>query len=110
MHEWWSDQPHLPSIAAEAGHYRVTLHLPPLLRAGEYVVGLWIGNDQTEHFNREVLQLVVVPQTGDRQHWLTRRRAVQPSVRWTSRTLEGSVDDAAAQAAASTGSGSGIWA
>jgi ABC-2 type transport system ATP-binding protein/lipopolysaccharide transport system ATP-binding protein len=92
-HEWWSDQPELPSIATEAGHYRVTLHLPPLLRAGEYVVGLWIGNDQTEHFHREVLQLVVVPQTGDRQHWLTRRRLIQPCVRWSSRSLEGIVDD-----------------
>ena len=94
MHEWWSDQPDLPSIATEAGHYRVTLHLPPLLRSGEYVVGLWIGNDQTEHFHREVLQLVVIPQTGDRQHWLTRRRLVQPSVRWSSRRLEISVDGA----------------
>jgi ABC-2 type transport system ATP-binding protein/lipopolysaccharide transport system ATP-binding protein len=94
VHEWWSDQPDLPAIAARAGRYRVTLHLPPLLRAGEYVVGLWIGNDQTEHFHREVLQLNVLPQTGDRQSWMTRRRAVQPAVRWTCRPL--------AQAAAGT--------
>jgi ABC-2 type transport system ATP-binding protein/lipopolysaccharide transport system ATP-binding protein len=94
LHEWWSDQPDLPPIAAQAGQYRVTLDLPPLLRAGEYVVGLWIGNDQSEYFHREVLQLVVVPQTGDRQHWLTRRRLVQPSVRWRCRSLEARADAA----------------
>jgi ABC-type polysaccharide/polyol phosphate transport system ATPase subunit len=87
VHERWSDQPHLPPLAPEAGEYSVTLRFTPVLRPGDYVVGMWIGNDQIDHFHREVLSVSVQPQAGDRQEWLSRRRVFQPPVGWSVRQV-----------------------
>jgi ABC-2 type transport system ATP-binding protein/lipopolysaccharide transport system ATP-binding protein len=95
IHEWWSDQPGLPPLAPHPGRFRVTLRLPPVLRADDYVVGLWVGNDQIDHFNREVLSLAVRPEAGDRHEWLSRRRLVQPTVTWRADAL-GRPEDATA--------------
>ncbi|HVW18650.1 MAG TPA: ABC transporter ATP-binding protein [Solirubrobacteraceae bacterium] len=82
--ETWSDQPDMPELAPAAGEHVVRLHVPPLLRAGDYTLGLWLGTG-SHHFMTDggALRFTVMPQPGDRQDWLTRSRAVQPEVSWS---------------------------
>jgi ABC-2 type transport system ATP-binding protein/lipopolysaccharide transport system ATP-binding protein len=82
--ETWSDQPDLPELIGGPGEYLVRLRIPPLLRAGDYVLGLWLGSRSSNYFDDDgALGFSVVPQAGDRQEVLTRNRAVQPDVGWS---------------------------
>ena len=65
-----------------AGTHRLAVSIPPLLRAGDYTLGLWIGNDYEELFDGEVTRFTVLPRPEDREHMLTRPRIVQPPVKW----------------------------
>jgi ABC-2 type transport system ATP-binding protein/lipopolysaccharide transport system ATP-binding protein len=83
--ETWSDQPDLPQLITGPGEYHVRLRIPPLLRAGDYVLGLWLGSRSSNYFDDDgALGFSVVPQPGDRQEVLARKRAVQPAVGWSS--------------------------
>jgi hypothetical protein len=81
--ERWSDQPGLPELVRAPGEHLVRLRVPALLRAGEYVLGMWLGDAHSVYFDQQALRFSVLPQTGDRQEWLTRPRAVQPQVAWS---------------------------
>ena len=89
INENWSDQPEMPELIPGSGEYLVRLHVPPLLRAGDYVLGLWLGSVHTNYFDREALRFSVLPRATDRQSWLTRRRAIQPEVAWSRIPVEG---------------------
>jgi hypothetical protein len=91
LNECWSDQPHLPELLGEQGEYEVRMRIPPILRAGDYVIGLWVGTQHINYFDSEVLAFAVAPLPGDRQEWLSRRRAVQPAVTWSSQQVAGVV-------------------
>jgi len=84
LDEAWSDQPHMPELTPIAGEWLVRLRVPPLLRAADYVVGIWLGTELHTYVHRDVLAFAVAPAPGDRQEWHTRRRAVQPPVQWSS--------------------------
>jgi ABC-2 type transport system ATP-binding protein/lipopolysaccharide transport system ATP-binding protein len=85
--ESWSEQEGFPALAAEPGEYAVRMVVPPLLRAGDYVVGVWLGTEHADYHQSEALGLAVVPRADDRQAALTRPRLVQPAVQWSSRRL-----------------------
>jgi ABC-2 type transport system ATP-binding protein/lipopolysaccharide transport system ATP-binding protein len=87
LDESWSEQEGFPPLAAEPGEYAVRIVVPPLLRAGDYVLGVWLGTEHTDYHQSETLALSVVPRVDDRQAALTRPRVVQPLVRWSSRRL-----------------------
>ena len=77
------------------GEYKVTLTVPPVLAAGQYVVGVWIGStiggaDET-FLDREVLTLQLWPALHDKQESVDRQRVVHPVVRWalTQQHVEG---------------------
>ncbi len=65
-----------------AGPHRLAVSIPPLLRAGEYTLGVWIGNEYQELFDGEVTRFTVLPRPYDREQTLTRPRVVQPPVKW----------------------------
>jgi ABC-2 type transport system ATP-binding protein/lipopolysaccharide transport system ATP-binding protein len=81
--ERWSDQPGMPELVRGPGDHLVRLRVPALLRAGEYVLVMWLGDAHEVYFDQQALRFSVLPQTGDRQEWLTRPRAVQPDVVWS---------------------------
>ena len=82
LEETWSDQPDLPVLADAPGRHVVRLGLPPLLRAGEHLVHVWLGTELTTYVYDDLLAFAVIPRTEDRQEAITRRRTVQPDVRW----------------------------
>ena len=59
----------------------VRLTVPPLLPAGDYVVGLWVGNDHETFAHGEALTLSILPLPTDRQG--TVHGAMRPAVRWS---------------------------
>ena len=91
LHEAWADQRDLPPLAATPGTYLVRLSVPPVLRAGDYVVGIWLGSDYTTFFSRDALTFSVVPGADDRQESIARRRMIQPRVSWSTERLPSSI-------------------
>jgi ABC-2 type transport system ATP-binding protein/lipopolysaccharide transport system ATP-binding protein len=85
--EGWYDQPDLPSLAATPGTYIVRLRVPPVLRAGDYVFGIWLGTQYAAFFDREALTFSILPRADDRQESIARRRMIQPQVSWSCERL-----------------------
>ena len=65
-----------------SGRQLVTVSIPPLLRAGDYLLGVWIGNEDVELFDGELLEFTVLPHPEDRDEHIARRRLIQPPLRW----------------------------
>jgi len=78
------------TISGPPQRYVVRLMLPSLLAAGEYTVGLWVGNDDVRLFHGDVLRLSVLPLPEDRDH---RYGLVRPTVRWELETGSARGDD-----------------
>ena len=68
------------TMTGTAPAYRLSVTIPPLLGAGEYVVGIWLGSTRELLFLDEVLTLTVRPLPEDRQGLM--HGSVRPSVRW----------------------------
>ena len=60
----------------------VALTIPPVLPAGDYLLGVWIGSSYDSFLEQEVLRFRVWPKADDAAHELDRDRVVQPPVRW----------------------------
>jgi ABC-2 type transport system ATP-binding protein/lipopolysaccharide transport system ATP-binding protein len=88
IQENWKDQPGMPELVPAAGEYAVRVKIPPVLPAGDYMVGVWVGTDHTCYFDQQVLSLTLVPSPTDRQEWLVRRRTLQPPVGWSAQRVE----------------------
>ena len=56
--------------------------LPPILRAGDYAVGVWIGTTHEEYLDASVHAFTIAPSERDKQEAMRRRRLVQPPVEW----------------------------
>jgi Wzt C-terminal domain len=84
LSEAWSDQPGLPPLAERPGTYLVRLRFPPVLRAGDYVLGIWLGTQYVNFFSQEAITFSVAPRADDRQESIARRRMIQPQVTWSS--------------------------
>jgi ABC-type polysaccharide/polyol phosphate transport system ATPase subunit len=85
VYEVWSDTRDGVGVSIEPGEYDAVLRIPPILPAGEYVVGLWIGTHYDTFLEDDVMTLRVAPRPDDREEWLERFRVVQPPVNWTVR-------------------------
>lgn len=81
--ESWSDQADLPLLAERAGRHTVRLELPPLLPAGDYVIGVWLGSELHTYVFEDLLTATLAPRPDDRGEWASRDRVVQPDVRWS---------------------------
>ncbi|MBJ7519152.1 MAG: ATP-binding cassette domain-containing protein [Solirubrobacteraceae bacterium] len=82
LEETWSDQHDLPPLASGAGRHVIRLSIPPLLRAGDHLVCVWLGTESETYLYDDLLAFSVLPRADDRQEALSRRRTVQPEVRW----------------------------
>jgi ABC-type polysaccharide/polyol phosphate transport system ATPase subunit len=72
------------TLAGPPQHYRLRLTVPAILSSGEYVAGVWLGNNEEVLFGGEVLRLNLLPLPTDREDHLL--SAVRPEVRWSAVT------------------------
>jgi hypothetical protein len=72
------------TISGPPQAYRIRLVVPPLLAAGDYVVGMWLGTNDELVFRGEVLRMTVRPLPSDREGSV--HGAVRPSVQWNVET------------------------
>ena len=63
----------------------VALQLPPLLPAGDYVLGVWLGSAYDTVLEEEALRFRILPRADDPAEATDRDRVVQPQVTWTVR-------------------------
>lgn len=86
--EDWLDQPGAAPLAPAPGRYEVVMQIPPMLPAGEYVVGTWFGDNLSGTLlERELLRFELLPLPEDHERMLKRHRASQPPVSWTVRAV-----------------------
>jgi hypothetical protein len=88
LYEVWSDTRDGVGVSIERGEYDALLTIPPLLTAGDYVVGMWIGTHYDTFHEDDVMSLRVAPRPDDREEWIERVRVVQPPVKWTVRPVQ----------------------
>jgi ABC-type polysaccharide/polyol phosphate transport system ATPase subunit len=67
-------------LAGPPQRYAVRMTLPPLLGAGDYVVGVWIGDRDATYVSEQLLEVTVLPLPGDRTE--SRHGLVRPDVTW----------------------------
>ena len=79
--EAWSDR-RAEATADEPGEYEVQLTLPPILAAGDYALGVWLGTAYDTLFDREVLSFHLWPSDEESQEAAERRRLVRPDADW----------------------------
>jgi len=68
--------------------YEARLTIPPLLAAGDYIVGVWIGTPYDVLLDEQALRFRLWPRPDDRSKALERNRVVQPDVRWDVRAVD----------------------
>jgi ABC-2 type transport system ATP-binding protein/lipopolysaccharide transport system ATP-binding protein len=66
----------VPSVAD------IRLALPPLLPAGDYVLGVWLGSTYDTVLEQEALRFRIWPRADDPADLVERDRTVQPEVAW----------------------------
>ena len=76
------DRPVVEPPSGEPGAYVALARIPPLLRAGTYMVRGWIGNTFGTLCYRELLTIRVAPRADDPREFAERNRAVQPEIDW----------------------------
>src|SRR5258708_4135855 len=69
-------------LSGERGVYVVWATIPPLLRAGTYIVRTWVGNEYEDVVERDLLAIRVAPRADDPQRFIERTRAVHPEIVW----------------------------
>ena len=60
----------------------VALTVPPILPAGDYLLGVWLGSSYDSFLEQEVLRFRVWPRADDPADEVDRDRVAQPPVRW----------------------------
>jgi len=68
------------TISGPPQQYRIELTLPPLLAAGDYVAGVWLGTHDELVFRGDLLRLTILPLPHDRVDSI--HGAVRPTVSW----------------------------
>jgi ABC-type polysaccharide/polyol phosphate transport system ATPase subunit len=77
------DAPTLGGSLDEPGSYDVVLRIPPVLPAGGFLLGIWLGSEAGLIVEHEVLRFTVLPRVGDRDEMSRRRRLASPAATWT---------------------------
>jgi homopolymeric O-antigen transport system ATP-binding protein len=87
LSERWTDREPRSGALDQPGEYEAVLEVPPILPAGTYVVGVWLGSTSGSSVYEEPLSFEVRPRPGDSQEAIDRDRAVIPPVTWRVRSL-----------------------
>ena len=69
------------TISGPAQRYRVRFELPPILAAGHYVAGVWLGTHNQLVFRGDLLRFTIRPLPHDRDESV--HGSIRPRVRWT---------------------------
>ena len=70
------------ALATEPGAYVATLHVPPVLAADDYTIGIWAGAGHDTYLHRDLFAFHLWPGRGDPPDWRERPRTTQPVVEW----------------------------
>ncbi len=76
--------------------YEAKLTIPPILPAGDYMVGVWIGTRYDTFVYEHALGFRLWPHPNDPSMTLDRNRVVQPPVEWDVRALAPDTEETAA--------------
>jgi len=71
-----------PTIGGPPQEFTIDLTIPPLLRAGDYMLGVWLGTETESFFYQELLSFTLLPRPDERDESVRRERIVQPLVDW----------------------------
>jgi hypothetical protein len=79
----WADATEgVPSLNLCAGAYAFVITIPPVLPAGQYVIGVWFGTEYEDHASGPIMTIDLLPRFDDRQEQISRRRVIQTDVGW----------------------------
>jgi ABC-type polysaccharide/polyol phosphate transport system ATPase subunit len=82
LEENLSDQQSDTACGSVPGEWEATVIVPPILAAGDYVLGVAIRSPYQHFLDQEVLTFRLWPPPDERQESVDRSRIVQPGVRW----------------------------
>jgi len=82
LEENLSDQQSDAACGSVPGEWEATVVVPPILAAGDYVLGVAIRSPYQRFVDQEVLTFRLWPPPDERQESVDRSRIVQPGVRW----------------------------
>jgi len=82
LEEDLSDQQPDTDCGSVAGEWEATVVVPPILAAGDYVLGVAIRSPYQRFLDQEVLTFRLWPPPDARRESVDRSRIVQPGVRW----------------------------
>jgi ABC-type polysaccharide/polyol phosphate transport system ATPase subunit len=82
LEENLSDQRSDVACGSVPGEWEATVVVPPILAAGDYVLGVAIRSPYQRFLDQEVLTFRLWPPPDERQESVDRSRLVQPGVRW----------------------------
>jgi ABC-type polysaccharide/polyol phosphate transport system ATPase subunit len=88
LDEALSDFDRSAPLTGAATEWEVGLTIPPLLPAGDYVLGVWVGNEYETQFNHEVMRFSLLPRPDDRREAVQRNRVVHPPVQWRTNPVD----------------------
>jgi hypothetical protein len=81
-----SDREPDANVGGREGDWEAEVLVPPVLAAGEYVVGVALRSPYQVYVDREVLTFRVDPTPDATRESVERTRLLQPSVAWTVRS------------------------
>jgi ABC-type polysaccharide/polyol phosphate transport system ATPase subunit len=82
LEESLSDQQPDAGCGSVPGEWEATVVVPPVLAAGDYVLGVAIRSPYQHFLDQEVLTFRLWPPPDERRESVDRARIVQPGVRW----------------------------
>jgi hypothetical protein len=82
LEESLSDQQADADCGSVPGEWGATVVVPPVLAAGDYILGVAIRSPYQRFLDQEVLTFRLWPPPDERRESVDRRRIVQPGVRW----------------------------
>jgi ABC-type polysaccharide/polyol phosphate transport system ATPase subunit len=82
LEESLSDQQPDADCGSVPGEWQATVVVPPVLAAGDYVLGVTIRSPYQRFLDQEVLTFRLWPPPDERRESVDRTRIVQPGVRW----------------------------
>ena len=80
---WGSDTGSTLSVEDVPAEFEAKVTLPPLLPAGDFVLGVWIGSSYDTFLEEEALRFRVWPRADDPADLVERDRLVHPDVTWS---------------------------
>jgi ABC-type polysaccharide/polyol phosphate transport system ATPase subunit len=87
LNDAWSETESARAID-RPGSYTARVAIPPILAAGDYAIGVWVGTEFETFFDREVLRCQIWPRSDDLRDSTARTRLVQPKLGWQAHAVD----------------------